>query len=152
MLGVVAAQCTGWIVELGSYKGRSTICLAQSSARVLAVDHMQGSEKDKIEGGYVNDLRRNLTEFGVASRVRISERDTVAEARYFNRSVEFLFIDADHDAAVEDLFAWHPLCRRWIAFHDTPVPNVGIAVDSLKAASWAVVGEVDTLIVLEKPE
>ena len=152
MLGSYAEQCRKWIVELGSYKGRATICLAQFRARVLTVDHFEGSTKDKIDGGYEAALKANLDAAGVSERVTIVKRDTVKAATYFNRSVELLFIDGDHERAGNDMAAWLRLCTRWIAFHDSTIPQVEAAIETLKEAhGWEVCDQVDQLTVLECP-
>ncbi len=70
----------GLIVELGSYKGKSTIALARSGRRVYTVDHFAGEPADELDdpihghtdhmnGNYREDLEANLARYGVADNV-----------------------------------------------------------------------------------
>lgn len=99
------APGTGAIVEIGSYRGRSTLCLARGArerrdTRVVAVDpHVYGSE---------GELRDNLAHFGLAAGVDVVVAPSVDAARAWSGPVRALFVDGNHEqAAVEaDLEAW----------------------------------------------
>lgn len=118
----LARGCTGRgaIVELGSWRGRSTICLALGSkegsgAPVVAVDrHM-----DKT---FV-DFQENIRRAGVADLVR-PIRATSAEAlAEFDEPIELLFIDASHkyEDVRRDFDQWVPMVVEGgtVAMHDT---------------------------------
>jgi hypothetical protein len=119
---------TGDVVEIGSYQGRSTICLAfgvaeRKSGRVISVDMHTGSREHQPgkrayhpetfcpETGGIDTLallRANLSLFEVAEVVQTRVMTSVAAAATFTSPVRLLFIDADHhvQSVLEDLFAW----------------------------------------------
>lgn len=149
-----ANRSAGLVVELGSYQGRSTICLAQGAERVVTVDHMEGDAADHIEGGYELALRDNLARYGVGSRVQVLHSDTAGAAELVQEPVSLLFIDGDHQHAERDLEAWLPKVTRWIALHDKTVGDVPLAIERLKQAGWQMVvhtGDSGSLVVMEKP-
>lgn len=116
------------IVELGSYKGRSTAYLASSGHHVYAVDRwtiggQQSPERDRW--GYdrpetLEAFHEQLERVGVADLVTPIVGDTVEVAQAWGEPVGLLFIDADHaEASVRaDLEAWEPHCVGVIAFDD----------------------------------
>lgn len=140
-LKLLAAQGPGEgaIVELGSFKGKSTICLALGAMeakreKVYAVDHFQGSPEHQAgepnadatiaaEGTTWNVFQQNLAAHGVAGQVIPICATTVAAARRWEQGpIRLLFIDADHsyEASKADFEAWEPHVARGglIAFHD----------------------------------
>jgi predicted O-methyltransferase YrrM len=99
----------GDLVEIGSFHGRSTLCLAAGlrdrgscdPGRLVAVDpHVYAS------GG---SLHRNVRRFHLEDRVDILTIPSCEAAAARHRPVRLLFIDGDHtEAAVRaDLAAWH---------------------------------------------
>src|SRR5205823_13495900 len=61
------------IVEIGSFKGRSTCCLAYGcrnpSKHVFAIDTFVGDEADSREGVSLDGFQRNIEERGVSDYV-----------------------------------------------------------------------------------
>ena len=124
-------------VELGSWKGRSTVALGSAFAAagrgaLRAVDphagtrsHARAAVPDTFE-----DVRRALASAGVEGHVQVV-RTTSREARagFAPESVDLLFIDASHrrEDVTADLLGWMPLlaagvcaakgwgCRFWLA-------------------------------------
>ncbi len=103
---------TGAIVEIGSFKGRSTAFLAMGSKRasrgpVTAIDHFRGSpEHQPGTAGEVRELvesgstfptfRRNLETAGLWDQVEPVETSSQEAARSWNQPIRLLFIDGDH--------------------------------------------------------
>ena len=118
----LARGCTGRgaIVELGSWRGRSTICLALGSKEgsgvpVIAVDrHM-----DKT---FV-DFQENIRRAGVADLVRPIRATSDEAFTEFGERIELIFIDASHkyDDVRRDFDQWVPLVVEGgtVAMHDT---------------------------------
>jgi predicted O-methyltransferase YrrM len=118
----LARGCTGRgaIVELGSWRGRSTICLALGSKEgagvpVVAVDrHM-----DKT---FV-DFQENIRQAGVADLVRPIRATSDEAFAEFDEPIELIFIDASHkyEDVRRDFDQWVPLVVEGgtVAMHDT---------------------------------
>lgn len=89
----------GLIVEIGSWKGRSTAWLAAgarlASARVYAVDPHAGSREDP-DATTLAAFLGNLTNAGLADVVEPLVMTSAEAARMLEGPVELLFIDGDH--------------------------------------------------------
>lgn len=158
------------VVELGAYKGRSTICLAQSGRRVVSVDHWAGEPslpkapgvyQDHRDGFYRRQYEENLqAKLGDdwASRVFPYTGDTgdVELARAISVAhgpIGLVFIDADHSptAVQRDFAAWapHVPVGGYLLFHDQhwrgPAYVIGKAVESGMWASRHLVRDVRVL-------
>jgi hypothetical protein len=105
------------VVELGSWKGRSTIALASALSKgqgiVYAVDPHMGDDGDRLtdQGETFSEFQSNIDRAGVADRVR-PMRSTSHEARigFSDRSVHLLFVDASHryKDVLQDIDDWTP--------------------------------------------
>jgi predicted O-methyltransferase YrrM len=110
-----AAGCRGRgaIVEIGSWKGRSTIWLAYGARLagqvVFAVDPHANSREDP-SAQTLNEFSKNIREAGVADVVKPLVMTGREAARVIEESVELLFIDGDHSdaGAEEDATVWLP--------------------------------------------
>jgi predicted O-methyltransferase YrrM len=123
-----AADPTGWIVEIGSWHGRSTLWLAAGSAaglgaRVAAIDPHSGTALRESGVSTEGVLRDNLARAGLGERVEVvvgASQDVVAG---WSRPVSLLWIDGDHEyeAVRRDLELWEPhlLPDATVALHDT---------------------------------
>jgi predicted O-methyltransferase YrrM len=126
-----AAACRGQgaIVEIGSWKGRSTICLASGAPPdciVYAVDPHSGSSEHQQQMGKVNTLdefKANIKKAGIESRVVPVVKTSEQAAGEWSGPVEFLFIDGAHeyDLVKQDFELWSPHLVEGglIAFHDS---------------------------------
>jgi predicted O-methyltransferase YrrM len=133
LLYELARRCTGRgvIVEIGSWKGKSTIWLANGArdgagARVHAIDpHTAQSDNlaTQSAGPTFEEFSRNIHAAGVADLVVPTVTTSAEAARTFDRPVELIFIDGAHDyeSVALDLDLWFPkvVDGGTIAFHDT---------------------------------
>lgn len=152
------------IVELGSYKGKSTCFLAAGAknglgARVWAVDawDLDGNQTGRF--GFAEPSTRRMFEQQVRdarlwSRVTpVQAFTTQAAAHWSGPPVGLLFVDADHDAASvrADWQAWKPHLHPQgvVIFDDYRSPRstgVAEAVDRMTdlevrvEADWVAVG------------
>jgi MMP 1-O-methyltransferase len=118
----LARSCRGdgVIVEIGSWKGKSTVCLglgsqAGNSVPVYAID----PHADYRFG----DFKTNVERAGIAELVRPIASLSQAAADDFDQPIELLFVDGSHeyDLVLEDFEKWVPKVVEggWVAFHDT---------------------------------
>jgi predicted O-methyltransferase YrrM len=114
-LFAAAARATGRgrIVEIGSWKGRSTIWLAHgarlSGQRVFAVDPHVGSHEDP-DARTFETFRSNIQRAGVADVVTPLVMTSAKAAGELRGGIEVLFIDGDHsdDGSRADADLWLP--------------------------------------------
>lgn len=130
LLGAVPTA-EGEVLEIGSFKGKSTVILAKSSKLagdqyVNAVDPMTApSETDpdlKGDASSFADFSVNISAQGVADRVRLSRALSSELAETWNRPIRLLWIDGDHtyEGTLADLegFAEHLSDGAIVAIHD----------------------------------
>lgn len=127
----LAKNCTGKgvIVEIGSWKGKSTIWLGIGSqagkrVKVYAIDPHNsagGSAQDKIYT--FDEFRRNIDDAGISGIVTPLVTTSEEAARTFQEPVELIFVDGAHDyeAVKRDFALWFPkvIDGGYMAFHDT---------------------------------
>ena len=132
-LALLAAcpTATGDILEIGSFKGKSTIILARAAALagdgiVNAVDPMTApSETDPDLNGAASsfdDFTKNVSTYGVADRIRFHQTFSHELAKTWNKPLRLLWIDGDHtySGTQADLrgFAPHLVDGAIVAIHD----------------------------------
>jgi len=110
----------GTVVEIGSFRGRSTLCLAIGLRRrgegiVHAVDpHVYGTEAE---------LRENLIHFRVLNQAEMVVASSVEVAAGWTLPVRLLFIDGNHEeqSVQADLDAWLPHVEPggFVLLHDS---------------------------------
>jgi len=114
----------GVIVEIGSWKGKSTSCLALGSKsgnkpHIYAIDPHREGEK----AGTLEEFRKNIKSIKVDDIITQIVRPSQEVAKDFNHPVEFIFIDGDHDYEMVklDFDLWFPKVINGgiMAFHDT---------------------------------
>lgn len=156
----LASEATGAIVEIGSYRGRSTVALALGSRMgkgypVYAIDpHETFTEPGGFHFGRADAVAftQNLIEAGVADLVRVVQLP--ASAVVFDEAIALLWIDGDHDAALRDFrqFAWKiPLGGR-VAFHDRHLEGVKAAIMHAEWDGFRMIETCDGMIVMERAE
>ena len=144
--GVAAGA--GVIVEIGSWKGKSTIFLARGSlsgprAPVFAIDPHTGSPEQRALYGQVGtfeEFQRNVARAGVTSIVRPLVATSRDAARTFAQPVALLFIDGAHDyeSVRGDFQEWSPkvIDGGVIAFHDSRKPGPRRVIREAVCPSW----------------
>lgn len=118
----------GVIVEIGSWKGKSTILLASGSMKVggekvYAID----PHKPLAEEGYVEDteaeFHKNIKAAGVQDHVVPMVMTSEEAAKGWSKPIRLLWIDGDHryEQVKRDFLLWSPHVVEGgiIAMHDT---------------------------------
>jgi predicted O-methyltransferase YrrM len=139
------------VLEVGSWRGFSTVTMAQTAVRVHAVDWHQGDDHAGRDES-LSHLIANLDEYGVRDRVVVHVGRADAVLPMFRpESFDFAFHDAFHEteAVAADAALILPLLRPGgvLAFHDYGLFGVAAAVDALDVEPLHVVG---TLAVVRK--
>jgi hypothetical protein len=133
------------VVEVGSWKGRSTHALLTSGASVTAVDTWKGT-KNELAGPHKEAKEHDiladdfLPNVGAFPNLTVWKMDSLsAAARLKDKSVDMVFLDGDHttEAVRADIKAWLPKARKYICGHDWQLHSVQEAVTE-------VFGEPDT--------
>lgn len=137
------------IVELGTYKGRTAIALAQSGHIVYAVDRFQpetGGFFDGFPDHHAGRFSENVVleharRYGVSHLIRVISGDTVAVGERVRNDphppvIDLLFIDANHEyeGVSADFAAWAPMVAPdgVIVFDDVLWPGVQRFLAELK--------------------
>ena len=129
----LAKKCSGKgvIVEIGSWKGKSTVCLAKGAlagnkSKVYAVDpHKDSMEhKEFMEGkSTFEEFEENIKSAGVKDCVEPLVKASKEAVSLITKPVEFVFIDGSHeyDDVKSDFELWYPklIDGGIIALHDT---------------------------------
>lgn len=132
-LGLLAAcvPASGTIVEIGSFKGRSTVMLAKVAShyglgQVVAIDPhnspiLLGIPSEPQTSSY-QDFLNNVRAAGVSEYVEAHAAYSKDVASSWNRPIRILWIDGDHsyEGAKRDLdgFLAHLVPQGVVAFHD----------------------------------
>jgi predicted O-methyltransferase YrrM len=125
------------IVEIGSFKGRSTCCLAYgcrgTSKHVFAIDTFEGNDKDfkpgeALYGGqafndsFLGMFNKNIAENGLTAYVTAIPARSADAAKSWTQPIQMLFIDGSHqyeDVLMDfEAFFPHVVPGGVVAFHD----------------------------------
>jgi Methyltransferase domain len=111
-----AAAADGLVVEIGSFRGRSTIVLASTAPEVIAIDPHAGGDRGPREIAPVaahgdadlHAFRANLARAGVADRVRHVRKPSADAHGDIDGSVALLYVDGAHrfGPARADVVGW----------------------------------------------
>ena len=118
----LARSCTGKgvIVEIGSWKGKSTVCLGIGSQEGESVPVYAIDPHADYRFG---DFKTNVERARIAELVRPIASLSQAAADRFEEPIELLFVDGSHeyDLVLEDYEKWvqKVVDGGWVAFHDT---------------------------------
>jgi hypothetical protein len=125
------ASISDSVVEIGSWKGRSTKELLENcKGTVYAVDTWEGSKEDisgmiAKEQDIFSEFMKNVGDY---SNLKILKGKSVDIAEKFEGSVDMVFIDADHsyEAVKADIEAWLPKCKKIFCGHDYSLAFPGV--------------------------
>lgn len=154
------------VVEIGSWKGRSTVCLGYGAkdgkgAIIYAVDpHTGSSELKKMFGNAINTFNefcQNIENAGLDTIVVPIKATSSEAAKKFNKKVDLLFIDGAHEFTYvkNDIELWFPklIDGGIIAFHDSwhfLGPNLVTALMLLSSSKIRKPRLIDTITTFEK--
>jgi len=148
----------GCIVEIGSWRGMSTIALAKGAqVPVYAIEpHEQFTG---VLGGTFGPIDRraffeNLLRAGVVEQVRLVNLSSEVVTPGWQMPVGLLWIDGDHryEAVRRDFDSWEPHLRGKVAFHDAIQPTLGPfrLIDELLADGYELVEHIQGTKVLRR--
>lgn len=136
------------IVEIGSYRGKSTCFLAAGAqagngATVYAIDLWDlGRDKLLNTKTVFTEFQEQVASVGLTDYVVPMRGDSLTLAQFWDNPIGLLWIDGAHDerSVRADYEAWSPFVAPggWIAFHDYGTkswPGVKAAVEGLVVAS-----------------
>ncbi len=138
------AQEGGRVVEIGSFRGRSTIAMASTGTDVVAIDPHLGSDRgpQEIEADHVRGdddfatFHRNLAEAGVADRVRHVRKLSSDAHPDVDGPIDVLFVDGAHrfGPARADIEDWGARVRPGgtMLVHDS-FSSIGVTLALLRS-------------------
>jgi hypothetical protein len=132
--GLRVKSVTGKVVELGTYRGATTLslCEAVGGDRVISYDTYEDNTSGYPGRGPTmtrEDVAEHLSQFG--HRPTLHRVDSVEAGRLYPRKdVAFLFVDTLHtqERVTAEFFAWAPslLENAFVAFHDFDQYHTGV--------------------------
>lgn len=160
-----AKKCMGKgvILEIGSWKGRSTVCLALGSktgkgVKIYSIDpHIGGIEQKMFldNKSSFEEFKRNMKKAEVEDIIKSIVKTSKEAVDDWNRPVEFLWIDGDHsyDGAKLDFDFYSPFVVEdgIIAFHDSAQGDVlKVVQEVFRRRGFRNFGLIDSIFYAEK--
>lgn len=140
------------VLEIGSFCGLSTICLARTAKSVTAVDYFDG-RATAVPGDTFAAFSRNIERYGASEKISIQSPDDELEGEF-----DLAFIDGAHDfdSVSRDIERASAVLAPGglLVFHDyrSPIdPGVTAAVDELLANGGELLSTQQTLAVVKPP-
>ncbi len=156
----------GEIVEIGSWMGKSTICLAGGSEskkreRVFAIDPHKGQYTRNNGIGKKSPTFKkflsNIQVTGLLSYIKPLVTTSKNAAKNWKKPIRLLFIDGLHDYknTVQDFTLWSPFVSTngIIAFHDAFCGHIGperVILENVLQSEWRDIGVVGSIIFVQK--
>jgi hypothetical protein len=155
----------GCIVEIGSYRGRSTVALAlgslaKSRVPIYAIEPHESFKgvlggdfgpKDRIE------FFKNILRTGVGEIVHLVNLSSEVVSKGWDKEISLLWIDGNHryEAVKRDFLCWEPFVVKGglIAFHDSTNLNLGpskVITESLYTGGFKQIQQVQLTTILRK--
>jgi MMP 1-O-methyltransferase len=141
-LAYTSSNTAGRIVEIGSFKGKSTcwmgkaLQLAGSNEKIIAIDPHINTHDDRVpahkEESSFDAFKNNVKNCGVAQYAEPVKKTSEDAAKGWNQPVKLLFVDGSHiyEDVMLDLKLWEPYLNVGgiLVMHDTkPMgPKVGV--------------------------
>ena len=127
------------VVEIGSWKGRSTHALLLGCKGIVyAVDHFLGDTGIQMDVSAKSELKNAYTDFvknvGDFKNLKIFKMDNAEAVKHFeDNSIDLIFIDGDHsyEAVLADIKRWLPKAKKIICGHDRRNKEVRKAVKKM---------------------
>lgn len=135
------------VLELGTYKGRSAICMAEVAEIVTTVDHHKG-DRNTGPGDSFREFADNVERAGVEYKVdwwncSVAEFDACVDREDY----DLAFVDVEHSVAcTTEALKLALKCVRpggVIAWHDADRPDVRAAVAAVGLHPLASVGSLE---------
>lgn len=158
-----AAATDGKIVEVGAYRGRTTLALAAGEKDVTVIDPFEDwvAVTPLYPAGYAYSAenfdiwKANIEAAGVVERVQHVRQRSPEAALAWSEPIGLIFLDGDHtEAAVRaDFDAWQGFVPvgGTIALHDINEPGVESVVNEMVGSGeWVMVERVDLLVFLQR--
>ncbi len=161
-----AAVRDACVVEIGSYRGRSTAALALGAiagggAPVFAIEPHEEFH-GPLGGEFGPEDRaaffRNMLKFDLYRQVRLVNLPSTVVARGWERPVGLLWIDGDHtfDAVRADFISWKPhlVPGAIVAFDDAATPGLGpdrVVAEAQTEHGFVEVARVEKVVALQAP-
>ena len=133
-LAYTAAKTPGKIVEIGSFKGKSTcwmakaLQLADANEKIIAVDPHINTRDTRVVPVYKEEssfdaFLNNLKNCSVTQYVEPIKQTSQDAAKNYSQPIKLLFIDGSHlyDDVILDLKLWEPHLKNGgtLVMHDT---------------------------------
>jgi len=125
----------GCIVEIGNFRGKSTVALAEGAPEpvdIFTIDpHKKWPKSDPTFGPEDRRiLLKNLLDYEVLGQVRPIDLPSEVPSKGWNDPISFLFVDGDHSyrGCKRDFLNWHPHVKPggMMAFHDANKNHTGV--------------------------
>lgn len=169
----LAAAAAEPIVEIGSYCGKSTVCLAAGAAKtgnvVVAVDHHRGNPEMRVGHDCYDpdvvdpfddthdtllEFRRTIRRAGLDPFVLTVVAPSKTIARLWSAPVGMVFIDGDHSygGCRADYQAWAPfiVAGGALVFHDVTIGDIGRVADEAAADGFDPTGDVGCMRIMRR--
>lgn len=145
------------VLEVGSYCGRSTVCLARDAVSVSAVDTFDG-RGTSVPGDTYALFTANLKRHGVHHKVTAYRSPSVETLSRLPPVFDLVFVDGSHDreSVLADAHAAAAVVKPGglLVFHDYQTdgnPGVTEAVDEFLTNGAELVGRVGSLAIVRPP-
>jgi len=122
-----------WMVELGSYKGRSAYCwlegIIKNGGKIITIDTHRDCDSDDRFTGF--DYIKSMNEWGYIGKSNIHIIGNLNDVvKFFNMEIGALFIDALHEYKniKNDFEKWNKFVKvgGFVIFHDYDTSFKGI--------------------------
>lgn len=127
------------VVEIGSFKGKSTACVgivSPRSTKIYAIDTFEGNNKDFSEGvqfvggSFLDEFKQNMKMIGIWNKIKLQKGYSSEIAKNWNKPIDFLFIDGSHlyEDVKNDFEMFYPWVKEGgvVAIHDVSSGHPGV--------------------------